>query len=152
MLQEHGPACALVCAHLCRCQWVGEWRVEDSERRGLCVPLLINTMWSSKQRRTAAELPGRDFEHKSTAHNWSELVLGTARVITFEGLHFRAETHFRSNPLSATTLIGETKGLLRTQGVLAHAFACFELELLLCCQGSFPCVLTWFSLRHLWLY
>lgn len=47
----------------------------DSEKRGLCVPLLINTMWSSKERWTAAELPGKDLEYKSAAHNWSELVL-----------------------------------------------------------------------------
>ena len=49
--------------------------MEDSEKRGLCVPPLINTMWSSTQRRTAAELPGKDLEYKSAANNWSELVL-----------------------------------------------------------------------------
>ncbi|XP_028438383.1 extracellular matrix protein 2 [Perca flavescens] len=53
-----------------KCQRVGVLRVVDSEKRGLCVPLLINTMWSSKER-WAAELSGKDLEYKSEAHNWS---------------------------------------------------------------------------------
>lgn len=83
VLHKHGRANMLVFAHLCRCQWVGGQRAEDSSKRRLYVPLLINTMWSAKQQRTAAELPGKDLEYKSTAHNWSELVLRADGAICF---------------------------------------------------------------------
>lgn len=75
------------CVRVCMCMCIGasgwECRGRRTVKRGLCVPLLINTMWSSKQQRPAAELPGKDLEYKSAAHNWSELVLRNGQSNTF---------------------------------------------------------------------
>lgn len=61
-------------------------RVEDAEKRGLCVPLLINTMWSAKLQRTGADLPGEDFECEREAHNRCELVQRNKWGDIFKGL------------------------------------------------------------------
>lgn len=74
-LQVPGSSCMLMHARA-HVVWVPvSGGVEDCEKRGPCVPQLINTTWNCKQRPTAAELPGKDWEYKSTVHNWSELVL-----------------------------------------------------------------------------